>query len=396
MKGILTTLQEAGFEAYVAGGAVRDLWLGLEPKDFDLASSATPEEIEKLFPRTEGVGKQFGIMIVVTDGGPIEVARFRADAEYKDGRHPTAIEFSSSEEDAKRRDFTINALFYDTQKGEVIDYASGIEDLEKKLIRCVGDSSQRFAEDSLRMLRAVRFHSQLRGFTLDPELMQAIRKQSKRLSLVSRERITQEVGKIFLSPQPSVGLFDLVLTSLWAPVFHVPEPNAAFHTQFDGLSEIYSELTGKKPSLALFVAAASIWLPAWKPEESFVLSKEQKNAIRAVPSLIPQLEKYLQLERAQKKLLLAEPFVEEAITIMRVSREDAILDQLDEAEEDRARWSTNGALNPPPLLAGADLLALGHSAGPGIKSLLDKVRYAQLSEEISTKEEALTWLKGLN
>src|SRR5262249_37279292 len=148
------------------------------------------------------------------------------DAEYKDGRHPTGVVFSSPEEDAKRRDFTINALFCDPVKGELIDWVGGVEDLQGKRIRCVGDAGQRFEEDSLRMLRAARFHSQLaeRGFELDGELGAAIRKHASRLSLVSRERVTQEVGKILLSPRPSVGLFDLVLLGLWQPVFGCAPP----------------------------------------------------------------------------------------------------------------------------------------------------------------------------
>ena len=144
VKGILGTLHGAGHEAYLVGGAVRDLWLGLGPKDFDLASSATPEEVEQLFTRTESVGRQFGIMIVIAEEGAVEVARFRADAEYKDGRHPEAITFSSPEEDAKRRDFTLNALFYDGAKKQVIDYVGGVEDIEARLIRCVGDPRKRF------------------------------------------------------------------------------------------------------------------------------------------------------------------------------------------------------------------------------------------------------------
>ncbi len=396
MKEILRILQTAGFEAYVAGGAVRDLWLGLQPKDYDLASSATPEELERLFPRTEGVGRQFGIMIVVTDQGPVEVARFRADAEYKDGRHPEGVVFSSPEEDAKRRDFTINALFYDPLKGEVLDYVNGIEDLHAKVIRCVGDADQRFQEDALRMLRAVRFHSQLgpSGFVLDSELISSIRKQASRLPLVSRERITQEMEKIFLSCSPSAGIFDLVLTGLWEPVFSIPLPNAALYANFDVLGETFSALTGRMPALPLYIAAASHWFPGWNAEKSLVLAKESKAALKTIPKLNVEFRKYSSLARAQKKLLLVESFAFEAMAILRLDGDESLLNVLDEALVDREEWLNSGLLDPPPLLSGADLLALGHKPGPQFKTLLEGIRLAQLNEEIDTKEAALARLRS--
>jgi tRNA nucleotidyltransferase/poly(A) polymerase len=351
--------------------------------------------VEKLFPRTEGVGRQFGIMIVVTAGGPVEVARFRADAEYKDGRHPTGVVFSSPEEDAKRRDFTINALFCDPVKGEVADYVGGVDDLEARRIRCVGDPELRFEEDSLRMLRAARFHSQLspKGFELDPSLASAVRARASRLSLVSRERVTQEVGKIFLSPQPSVGLFDLVLLGLWEPVFGTPPPPAPIHAQFDALGEAFTRLANRAAPLSLFVAAGARWFPGWSAEDSFVLTREAKASLKEVPPLCERLARYASLDKAAKKELLASPHAFEAIAILRVSAEDELLNLLDEAEEDRARWEERGRLDPPPLLTGRDLQAAGFAAGPGMKALLAEARRAQLNEEVGTKEDALALLK---
>jgi len=394
VKEILETLHTAGHEAYVVGGAVRDLWLGLQPKDFDVVSGATPDEVEKLFTRTEGVGRQFGIMIVITDAGPVEVARFRADAEYKDGRHPTGVVFSSPEEDAKRRDFTINGLFYDPKKGEVIDYVEGIQDLEAKLIRCVGDPEVRFQEDSLRMLRAVRFHSQLaaRGFSLDSELVQSVQKLAPRLALVSRERVTQEIEKIFLSPQPSVGLFDLVLCALWQQVFRCPLPNAAVHSNFDVLGETYLLFSSRPAALPLFVSAAERWLSGW-PADSFVLTKDAKAAMKAVPSLCEKLLRYTSLFRAEKKLLLSEEFIFEALTILEVEGDEEVQAMIDEAEANRKTWADAKTLNPPPLVNGQDLISLGIKPGPEMKVHLDAVRAAQLGEEINTKAEALALVK---
>lgn len=390
VKGILTTLQNAGHEAYCVGGCVRDLWLGLAPKDFDLVSSATPDEVEKLLPRTEGVGRQFGIMIVITEGGPVEVARFRADAEYKDGRHPEGVTFSSPEEDAKRRDFTINGLFYDPRKEEVIDYVDGITDLECKVLRCVGDPEVRFHEDSLRMLRAVRFHAQLaaKGFELDPDLVRSVQKLASRLSLVSRERVTQEVERIFLAPQPGIGTFDLVLTGLWEHVFHALAPNAAVHANFDVLGETFLMLSSRPPTLPLFVAACARWIPGWSAD-AFVLTKEAKKALEQVPALYEKLARYDKLFRAEKKMLLSEELIFEAITILDVEANEEVQNQLDLALENRANWAEKHLLHPPSLLTGADLIAIGYKPGPAIKSALERVRTAQLNEELNTKEEAL-------
>ncbi len=395
VKEILGTLQAAGHEAYVVGGCVRDLWLGLTPKDFDLVSSATPDEVEKLFPRTEGVGRQFGIMIVILGGDAVEVARFRADAEYKDGRHPTGVVFSSPEEDAKRRDFTINGLFYDPRKGEVIDYVDGIRDLEAKVLRCVGDPELRFQEDSLRMLRAVRFHAQLSAlsFTLDPELLLAVQKLAPRLSLVSRERVTQETEKILLSPMPSVGLFDLVLTALWPQVFQCPPPNASVHSNFDVLAESYLLFASRPAGLPLFFAAAARWLPGWK-ESAFVLTKETKAALKEVPGLCEKFSRYTSLFRAEKKLLLQNEHVFEAMAILEVEGDEATQTLLDEAEANRKAWVEAKTLNPPALLSGQDLLALGLKPGPEIKALLDAVRTAQLNEELTNEVEAANFVRN--
>jgi poly(A) polymerase len=396
VKEILTTLQNAGHEAYLVGGCVRDLWLGCLPKDFDLVSSATPDEVESLFARTESVGRQFGIMIVVTESGPVEVARFRADAEYLNGRHPIGITFSNPEEDAKRRDFTINALFYDPGKGEVIDYVGGIDDLESRLLRCVGEAETRFQEDSLRMLRAVRFHAQLsaKGFKIDPTLVSSMQRLAPRLSLVSRERITQEVEKIFLSPQPGLGTFDLVLTSLWEPVFKVPPPNAAVHANFDVLGETFLLLSSRPASLPLFVAAIARWIPSWN-SSSLVLTKEAKTAMDEISGLYEKLSRYDTLFRAEKKRLLSENRIFEAISILEVEANEAVQLQLDLALENRASWAENKLLHPPALLSGADLISIGFSPGPFIKSTLDTVRTAQLNEELTTKHEALELAKRL-
>ncbi len=193
---ILQTLQKKGFEALLAGGAVRDLLIHRQPGDLDIATSALPDQVEKLFPQTVAVGKAFGVIRVIQEGHSIEVATYRHDLEYRDGRRPEGVVFTNRVEDAKRRDFTINALFYDPFKGIVYDDVRGQEDLSRKLLRCVGESSLRFKEDELRRLRLVRFVSQL-GFQIESETRKALEKGLEGLAQVSRERVTEEIGKMW-------------------------------------------------------------------------------------------------------------------------------------------------------------------------------------------------------
>lgn len=392
VKEILDQLHGAGRKAFVVGGAVRDLWLGKKPKDFDLVSEATPEEIEKLFPKTLDVGRSFGIMIVVTADGPVEVARFRADGAYTDGRHPDQIRFSDPDEDAQRRDFTINGLFYDTAQGKVLDYVGGVEDLEAKKIRAVGDPAKRFQEDSLRMLRAIRFQAQLGDFELDPALMSAIQKQADRLSLVSKERITQEMKRVFESDQPSLGLSSLEESGLWRPVFHCPPPESEVLARFDELKRSFGQHLGAADS-SLILAAAAIWIPGLEPENCFILEREVKTKVASIRALVKGFPELPSKGIAEKKELAGAIGFPEAWAIFTLTEKDPrpLLDFLHwRNEKEKA-----GALRPAPLLKGADLLALGIPAGPEVKKLLEAVRIAQWNEEISTRAEAERLVKKL-
>ncbi len=192
---IYQRIESSGFQALLAGGCVRDGLLGRMPNDFDIATSAKPEEITALFSKTIEVGKAFGTIIVVEEEIEIEVTTFRTDGLYQDGRRPTAVEFSTPEEDAKRRDFTVNALFYDISKDQVLDFVGGAEDLKAEILRAVGDPAQRFREDHLRLLRAVRFVGQL-GFELEPLTRKAVQESVAAVASVSRERIHQEMTKL--------------------------------------------------------------------------------------------------------------------------------------------------------------------------------------------------------
>lgn len=219
LKTICDRLTGAGFDAVLAGGSVRDSLLGVRPKDFDIATTATPETVEKLFEKTVAVGKQFGVIVVLNpDGTSIEVATYRQDGLYEDGRRPTGVVFTDREEDAKRRDFTVNALFYDPAKREIIDYTGGLLDLEAKVLKAVGQPSKRFEEDKLRMLRAVRFSGQL-DFEIEAETAKAIQLHAKSLRQVSRERIRDEIDKLLLCDHPLKGFQGIEKLGLAEAVF---------------------------------------------------------------------------------------------------------------------------------------------------------------------------------
>jgi tRNA nucleotidyltransferase/poly(A) polymerase len=391
VKEILDRLNGAGRKAFVVGGAVRDLWLGKKPKDFDLVSEATPEEIEKLFPKTLDVGRSFGIMIVVTAEGPVEVARFRADGAYTDGRHPDEIRFSNPDEDAQRRDFTINGLFYDRAMGKVLDYVGGVEDLKAKRIRAVGDPAKRFQEDALRMLRAIRFQAQLGDFELDPALVTAIQKQADRLSLVSKERITQEMKRIFESSNPSLGFAGLKKSGLWDPVFHCPAPAEGVLGRFDELKKSFEHRFGPADS-SLILAAAAAWVPGLSPESCFILEREIKAKLSSIHELLQAFPALPNMSLADKKELAGGPGFAEAWAIAAHGNQSSGL-------EDFLKWRGQkekaGLLRPAPLLKGADLLAIGIKPGPEVKKLLEAVRIAQWNEEIATKEEALDLVRKI-
>ncbi|MGA0111796.1 MAG: CCA tRNA nucleotidyltransferase, partial [Chthoniobacterales bacterium] len=205
---IARRLQQAGHTAYFAGGCVRDELLGLDPHDYDIATSAKPDEVQKLFPHTQAVGAHFGVILVMEHGRAFEVATFRSDHEYIDGRRPEMVTFSTPEEDAARRDFTINGMFHDPVAGRFIDFVGGREDLKSKLLRAIGDPAARFREDKLRLLRAVRFAARF-GYEIDPATWDALRAHAADIHAVSAERIREELVKILAHPSRVRG-FDLL------------------------------------------------------------------------------------------------------------------------------------------------------------------------------------------
>lgn len=205
---IVKRLQDAGYEAYFAGGSVRDLLLEVKPKDIDIATSALPEQVEAIFDHTIPVGKQFGIIIVRENGHNFDVATFRTESDYSDNRRPQKVEFSSAEQDAKRRDFTINGLYFDPIKNSVVDFVNGQEDIKKHLIRFIGDPDQRINEDHLRIIRAVRFKITL-NFQYEEKTFESIRQNAELIKSVSAERIRNELNRIFANKNRAIGLVEL-------------------------------------------------------------------------------------------------------------------------------------------------------------------------------------------
>ena len=210
---IIETLKKAGHEAYWAGGCVRDMLLGIEPKDFDIVTSAKPDEIEDLLEHTIPVGKEFGVIIAVQNGHNFEVATFRSDSGYSDGRRPDAVEFTNAEEDAKRRDFTINSMFYDPLEDKIIDYLGGQKDMEEKLVKFIGDPEERIKEDHLRLLRAVRFKNNF-NFQYHPDTYNAIRPNAQLIKKISKERIRDELTKMICGENAEKGFEELFETGL--------------------------------------------------------------------------------------------------------------------------------------------------------------------------------------
>lgn len=218
LEKIYHNLVDHGHKAYLAGGCVRDGLLGKQANDLDLATDATPETLEKLFPKTVAVGKAFGVMLVIEDGISFEVATFRSDGTYKDGRRPESVVFTTPEEDARRRDFTVNALFYDLNQGLVLDFVGGVRDLAAKKIQAVGDPEARFKEDHLRLLRAVRFAAQL-NFEIEPETLSAVKRLAGSVKTVSAERVHEETLKLLKTEQALKGLSLLHETGLGKVLF---------------------------------------------------------------------------------------------------------------------------------------------------------------------------------
>jgi poly(A) polymerase len=407
-KQVVAKLRAAGFEAYWAGGCVRDRLLGLTPKDYDVATDARPDEIRHLFGerRTLPIGAAFGVITVLgaKAAGQIEVATFRADAEYSDGRRPDSVTFSNAREDALRRDFTINGMFLDPLAEEVLDYVGGRIDLEDHLLRAIGDPHARIREDKLRMLRAVRFAAHF-GFALEHQTKAAIQQSAPDVKVVSAERITQELRRMWVDSHRVRALELLQETELLpvilpeiaeladAPPIDLAEgPCDPWHYLLRVVGALDS------PNFSLTAAALLHLLPAAAVEKLGRRLKWARKEIDEARWLVAhhadwQGARALPWPRLQRLLIapLAEDWLNLAHALALTGRGE--LADVQHCRQKRALPSD--VLNPAPLLNGHDLAELGLPEGRRVALLLEQLRDLQLDGRLATRADALSYAKQL-
>ncbi len=386
---VIGQLQQHGFEALLAGGCVRDMLLARPAKDYDVATNALPADVIRLFRRTLKVGAKFGVVIVLTQGEQVEVATFRSEAGYEDGRHPTEVHFTSAAEDASRRDFTINGMFYDPLKEQVIDYVSGQTDLARHIIRTIGDPQERFSEDYLRMLRAVRF-STLLGFAVDPNTYTAIGHNAANIVRISGERIAIELEGILVSPNRAGGVRMLIETGLAQAVFPgfvgVPAEQAV---------GVLGRLR-KKVDFPLALAALFANHPTGFALERCEILKLSRKQARHLEFLLAHRGRLLNagMSLAALKKLLAEPYCWDLYELERALQKAAASKAgLASLGKLRRRVRALGEIDvkPKPLLNGHELMHLGALPGPALGQLAAELYVAQLEGEIQTKDQAERW-----
>lgn len=398
---VVRKLRAAGHTALFAGGCVRDLLLGRPAKDYDVATTAKPEQVRDLFGhrKTLPVGASFGVIIVMgpREAGTVEVATFRTEGPYHDGRRPASVAFCTPEEDAKRRDFTINGMFYDPVDAQVFDYVGGEADLSARVVRAIGDPHERVREDKLRMLRAVRFTATL-DFELDPVTAAAVREMAGQLVIVSAERIAQELKKMLVDKHrrramelcDDVGLLPIFL------------PELSSESRDLGARELTLRMLAllEQPSFELALAALLHSQPA-KPITYDIcrrlkLSNEETDRVTWLVAHQDDLLDAPVQSLARLKRALAHPFRDDLISLLRVKllAADADLRPVMFCEEYLSR-TPQSVIDPPPLITGDVLKTLGMNPGPAFKSLLETIRDAQLNDEIVSPEQAISLARTL-
>lgn len=424
---IVRRLQSAGYAAYWVGGCVRDERLGREPTDYDIATSARPEQVEALFESTVPVGRQFGVILVVIDGHSFQVATFRAERDYADGRRPGRVEFAHAEADAIRRDFTVNGLFFDPIRGQLHDWVGGRADVEARIIRAIGNPAGRFAEDHLRLLRAVRFAAQL-GFEIEPATWDAIRARAATIVAVSAERVRDELLKLFRPPHAARGLGLLrdsgllahVLPELLATVTCEQSPD--YHpegTVFQHIRLMLDQLPlnaheslpwavllhdiAKPPTRSLDADGAIHFYGHEKLGaqmagiilERLRFPRKQIDEIAAVVLRHMQFKDARQMRKSTLRQMLLRPTFELELQLHRLDclGSHGRLDNHEFLLAQQAELGRQPEIRQP-LLRGEDLIALGIQPGPAMGQLLARIREKQLQGELLTADEARRWLQS--
>ncbi len=419
----------AGHEALLAGGCVRDKQLGLEPKDYDIATSARPAEVLSLFPGSNEVGAHFGVVIVKHHGMHVEIATFRTDGSYKDSRRPESVVFSTPEEDARRRDFTVNGLFERPESGEVIDYVGGLADLKSGLLRAIGDPDARFQEDALRLLRAVRFSTTL-GFQIAPTTLAAVKAHAHSLQNIAVERIRDEFSKILTAPRRRHGIELLVETGLMEhivpeflatlgceqpPEFH-PEGDVCVHTcimlemlapdaPLDLCLAVLLHDIAKPPCRTVDADTGRIRfnghdaLGASMADEILRRLKYSNDMIAAVVPMVARHMQFMnvqQMRTAKLKRFMAESTFHREMELHRVDcgSSNGLTDNYEFLRAKETEFDAE-PLIPPPLVTGRDLIDLGLKPGPRFKEVLETIQTEQLEGRLDGRNAALELLKSL-
>ena len=424
---LVERLRAAGHEAFFAGGCVRDMLLGKEAHDIDIATSAKPEEVQHLFPRTVAVGIAFGVIVVLEDDFEFQVATFRSDGAYKDGRHPESVSFTTAEGDAKRRDFTVNGLFYDPIEKKIIDHVGGESDLKAGILRSIGNPEERFSEDKLRLIRCVRFGASL-GFQIEEETWKAVCRMAPQITVVSAERLRDELVKIFTHPSRVRG-FDLLdasglLEILLPEVTHMKgcEQPPDFHPEGDVFVHTRLMLSLLPPEVSVPLVFSVLLHDTGKPgtfrrdETGRIRFNGHESVSAEITTTIFERLRFSNAETeatvvgvknhmsfkdvknmrvATLKRFLARPTIEDEMELHRVDclGSHGLLDNHDFLRDKQVEFS-NAPLIPPPLITGRDLISSGYKPSPLFKKILDAVEAMQLEGAVTTPEEALAWVKA--
>ncbi len=423
---LLRVLRDAGYTAYFAGGCVRDFLLATIPKDYDIATDATPDQVVSIFPHAQQVGAHFGVVVVRSKGQHFEVATFRTDGSYHDGRRPSSVAYSTPAEDAQRRDFTINGIFYDPVAERVIDFVGGEQDLQAGVLRAIGGAEERFQEDYLRLLRAVRFAASL-AFQIEPKTWSSIKANAAGLQKISIERVREEFVRMLLHPSRVRG-FDLLVESGLMAQF-LPEILALkgceqppqWHPEGDVFVHTRLMLSMAAPDASLPLLLSILLHDIGKPAtftvdetgrirfsghdavgaemagEILRRMKFSNEIIEQVVEMVACHMRYMNVKdmrTAKLKRFMARPTFPQELELHRIdcAGSNGFTDNYDFLQVKLEEFSQSPII-PPKLIDGRELMLLGYPSGPLLGEILTNVQTQQLEGLLSTKDEALAWVQ---
>jgi poly(A) polymerase len=385
---IIRQLRQSGHEAYLVGGCVRDMVMGIEPSDYDIATAATPDQILKLFPHTEPIGAQFGVVLVIHRGHPFEVATFRSDEAYVDGRRPTGVVFTDARTDVMRRDFTINGLLYDPFEKIVIDYVSGQDDIRDRIVRAIGDPQQRFSEDRLRLLRAVRFGARL-GYSIEPQTWDAVCRMAPQIKGVSAERIHDELARILTDGHAADGFRMLQESGMLMEIL----PDVSWNEHLRRSLELLRPKAPVDFGFGVLLHDVPVSRIRFLSEDLRMSGSETQHLL----SLVQNLPKFRELPTSPVHIIkrfVRMPRFEDHLELARICAvaSDRDLDDYNFAAMKLRDWSPDD-LAPPPLVSGDDLIGMGFSPGPLFKEILNRVENEQLEGRLSSTQQAKDFVR---